>query len=150
MSWIESMRRLTRLSPWTGLLVAAVGCGGGDKVNGPQGGGNADFSLVALGRAGLPADVKVEDCTLTRFYSGGINIDPNAETWSLGLKVNDKNYGDWSYQDNGSLEVDGATVWFDSDVTGTSHEGTVNGAEVTIMYDWCENGNADVQLVFDR
>jgi hypothetical protein len=48
------------------------------------------------------------------------------------------------------MEVDGATVWFDSNISGTSHEGTVNGAEVAIMYDWCENGQADVQLVFDR
>ena len=80
MSWIESMRRLARLSPWTGLLVAAVGCGGGDKSPTAPGGGDTatDFSLVALGRAGLPADVKVEDCTLTRFYSGGITIDPSS------------------------------------------------------------------------
>ena len=30
------------------------------------------------------------------------------------------------------------------------YSGTVNGTEVKIMYDWCENGVADVQLVFDR
>jgi hypothetical protein len=27
---------------------------------------------------------------------------------------------------------------------------TVDGPEIRIMYDWCENGVADVQLVFDR
>ena len=41
MRWTEKMRRLTKLSPWTALLVAAVGCGGGDKSpTGPQGGDN--------------------------------------------------------------------------------------------------------------
>jgi hypothetical protein len=31
-----------------------------------------------------------------------------------------------------------------------SHQGTVDGPEIRIMHDWCENGVADVQLVFDR
>jgi hypothetical protein len=41
-------------------------------------------------------------------------------------------------------------VWFDSQISGTSYAGTVNGTEVKIMYDWCYNGVPDVQLVFAR
>ena len=56
----EGIRRLTRLVPWPTLLLAAA-CGGGDKgPSGPDGGdGGIDqltYELVALGRAGLPAD----------------------------------------------------------------------------------------------
>ncbi len=157
MSWIEKMRRLSRLTPFTVLLTA--GACGGDKnptgpadPTGPGGGDPVQFQLVALGRAGLPADVEVEDCTLTRFYGGSIKIDPTSGEWQISLKVHDKNYGDWGYKDEGGSEGDGTTVWFDSQISGTSHEATVNadGTEVKIMYDWCENGVADVQLVFDR
>jgi hypothetical protein len=153
MSWSERIRRLSALSPWTALLMAAIGCGGGDKnPTGPGGGGNdvAELELVRLGLAGLPADAEVEDCTLTRFYGGGITIDQKTGRWEIKLQVHDDNYGDWGYRDQGQTEVDGDTVWFDSEISGTSHAGTVDGPEVKIMYDWCENGVADVQLVFDR
>jgi hypothetical protein len=151
MWWRENVRRLSKLSPWTALLMAALGCGGGGKSpTGPGSGDAAEFELVALGRAGLPTDAQVEDCTLTRFYGGRITIDQQTGTWQITLQVHDDNYGDWGYRDEGQAEVDGETVWFDSQISGTSHQGTVNGTEVKIMYDWCENGVADVQLVFDR
>ena len=41
-------------------------------------------------------------------------------------------------------------VSFDSQISGSSYQGTVDGGEVTIMYDWCYNGVPDVQLVFDQ
>ena len=153
MSWSERIRRLSALSPWTALLMAAFGCGGGDKSPTAPGGGGGDVAeleLVRLGLAGLPADAKVEDCTLTRFYGGGITIDQQTGRWQITLQVHDANYGDWGYRDQGQTEVDGDTVWFDSEISGTSHAGTVDGTEVKVMYDWCENGVADVQLVFDR
>jgi hypothetical protein len=151
MWWIENLRRLSRLSPWTALLMTAIGCGGGDKSpTGPGGDNVAEFELVALGRAGLPADTQLEDCTATRFYGGAIRLDPATGRWQIALKVHDDNSGDWGYQDEGQAEADGETVWFDSQISGTSYAGTVNGTEVKIMYDWCYNGVPDVQLVFAR
>src|SRR5215212_7326312 len=101
MSWIERIRRLTTLGP---ALILMAGCGGGDKsptgpTPGPGPDGNSiEFQLVALGFVGLPADAKVEDCIMTRFYSGKIEIDPNSGVWQLRLQVNDDNYGDWGYK----------------------------------------------------
>jgi hypothetical protein len=152
MWWKENLRRLSKLSPWTALLMVAFGCGGGDKSpTGPGGGDVAEFELVSLGRVGLPADTQLEDCTATRFFGGDIRLDPSTGQWQLKLQVHDDT-GDWGYRDEGQAEADGETVWFDSQISGTSHEATVNadGTEVKIMYDWCENGVADVQLVFDR
>src|SRR6478672_7997688 len=155
MSSSKRIQRLSRLVPWAALLMATA-CGGGDKSpTGPDngaGGNQVKFQLVALGLAGLPADAEVEDCTLTRFYGGSLQIDPNSGEWQLSLKVHDKNYGDWGYKDEGASEGDGTIVWFDSQISGTSHEGAVNAdaSEIKIMYDWCENGVADVQLEFDR
>jgi hypothetical protein len=162
MWWTEKMRRLTKVSPWTALLIAAVGCGGGDKSpTGPNNPGPGDpgpgqqssveFQLAALGFAGLPADAQVEDCQLTRFYGGKIAIDPKSGDWQIDLKVHDDS-GDWHYRDYGGSEGDGTTVFFDSQVSGISYEASVNGnaTEIKIMYDWCANGVPDIQLVFDR
>lgn len=149
--------RLTEMKRWPSILTAgtalllATACGGknptGPTNNG--GGGTAQYQLVALGRSGLPTDALLEDCILTRFYSGGLVINRDG-SWQLKLKVHDDNLGDWGYSDNGSIEEDGETVWFDSGITGSSFEGTAAGGEIDLMYDWCENGVPDVQLVFIR
>jgi hypothetical protein len=150
MWWRESLRHLSKLSPWPALLMVAVGCGGGDKSpTGPGGGDVAEFELVSLGLAGLPADTQLEDCTATRFYGGAIRLDQASGQWQIALQVHDDS-GDWGYRDEGQAEVDGETVWFDSQISGTSYAGTVSGTEVKIMYDWCYNGVPDVQLVFAR
>ena len=159
MSWNTRMRRLTTWLPWTTLLIAAVGCGGDNKSpTGPGDQGEGDnpnaieFQLVALGRVGLPTDAQLEDCGVTRFYGGKINIDPNTGQWDIHLRVHDDESGDWGYLDSGRSVGDDETVLFESDISGVTYNGTVNGdgTEVTIMYDWCFDGVPDVQLVFDR
>lgn len=155
----EKMGRLRAWYPWTAMLIAAVGCGGDDKSpTGPGNQGQGDnpnaieFQLVALGRVGLPTDAQLENCGVTRFYGGKINIDPNTGEWDIHLRVHDDQSGDWGYLDTGRSVGDDETVLFESDVSGVTYNGTVNGdgTEVTIMYDWCFDGVPDVQLVFDR
>ena len=159
MWWTEKTRRLTTLSLGTTLLIAAVGCGGGDKSptgpdgQGPGGDQNAmEFTLAALGRVGLPADAQLEDCQVTRFYGGTIAIEPKTGQWQIDLRVHDDDDGDWAYRDYGESVGNGETVFFDSQISGVRYEGTVDGdaTEIKIMYDWCFDGVPDVQLVFDR
>ncbi len=148
MSRSERMRRLSRLVPWPAVLLAAA-CGGDKGPAGPGGGeGAASYELVSLGRVGLPADLQVEDCSETRFYAGELDVDENGD-WQISLQVHDFS-GDWGYLDEGESTEDDGTVWFDSDVSGSTYRGTVAGSEVTITYDWCYDGTPDVQLVFDR
>jgi hypothetical protein len=145
----ERARRLVKVAPWTALLLG-IGCGGGDKGPTGPGGGEApvSYELASLGRVGLPADAQLEDCSLTRFYSGGLQLTDDG-SWQISLQVHDYS-GDWGYLDEGEIEEDGAAVRFDSGVSGASYQGEVDGSEVKIMYDWCYNGVPDVQLVFDR
>ena len=163
MSWIESMRRLTRLSPWTVALIGAIGCGGGDKSptgpTGPREGGQGpggstaiEFELVRLGLVGLPADTQFEDCQVTRFYGGTIAIEPKTGQWQIDLRVHDDDDGNWAYRDLGGSAGNEESVLFESQVSGVTYEGTVNedGTEIKILYDWCFNGVPDVQLVFVR
>jgi hypothetical protein len=141
------IRRLSRLVPWPTLLLAAA-CGGGK--DGPAGPGDetARYELVSIGRVGLPADVALEDCSLTRFYEGRLEVTDDG-IWWIGLNVHDFS-GDWGYSDEGVLDDDGTTVWFDSDLSESVYAGTIEGSEVKIMYDWCYNGVPDMQLVFAR
>ena len=132
-------------------VLLATACGGGDKNTGP-GGGNGiegEYDMVALGRAGLPTDAQVEDCIVTRFYEGGLKLNDNG-TWKIRLHVYDDNYGDSGYEDEGEYEQDGSTVWLSSVYYQTTLQGRVDGGEVSIMYDWCENGEPDLQFVFER
>ena len=153
MQWTDLTRRLAKLSAASTLVLAA--CGGGDSnPTGPTngGGGNdggdiATMNLVALGFVGLPADVQVEDCMLTRFYSGKIEVTEDG-AWRIKLQVHDES-GDWGYHDQGRYQDDGDTGSFQSEITGTTYQATYDGTALRLMYDWCENGVPDVQLVFE-
>jgi hypothetical protein len=126
--------------------------GGGDKS--PTGPGNdggqqtINYQLASLGKVGLPADLQIEDCAITRFYSGRMQVTDDG-SWEIVLQVHDFS-GDWGYLDRGEVEQDGVALQFDSEVSGVSYQGQVDGSEIKIMYDWCANGVPDVQLVFDR
>ena len=150
MHWSETKRHMSILAAASALLVAAA-CGGDKSPTGPGGGGGptATYDLVALGRAGLPADAQLEDCIVTRFYSGGLQLDGNG-SWQLQLQFHDDNYGDAGYTDEGQFEQQGSTVWLNSELSGDTFQATLDGTEMKIMYDWCYNGVPDVQLVFDR
>jgi len=146
MHWMEMKRRVVILAG-SALLVAACGGGGGKTPTGPGGGGNTTtYQLVRLGLVGLPADLQIEDCKETRFYGGALKVSDDG-SWQINLQVHDDT-GDWGYLDKGQTEQDGNTIWFDSQISDVSYQGTVDGAVLEIMYDWCANGVPDVQLVF--
>lgn len=132
-------------------LLLPAACGGDKNPTGPGGGGGpaGTYDLVALGLAGLPADAQLEDCIVTRFYSGGLQLSGNG-TWQMSLQFHDDNYGDAAYTDEGQFEQNGSTLRLDSQLSGSSFQAKVDGTEMKIMYDWCYNGVPDVQLVFDR
>jgi hypothetical protein len=148
MQGMNLKRCLTMLPAGAALLLAA--CGGGDKnPTGPgQGGGEVDtWRMVALGNAGLPTDAEVEDCMLTRFYSGKLELRDDG-AWRITLQVHDDS-GDWGFQDMGEYGDNGDTGWFQSQISGVTYQATYDGNDLRIMYDWCANGVPDVQLVFE-
>jgi hypothetical protein len=148
MQWTEMRRRLIILAAVPTVVLAGA-CGGGDKSpTGPGGGDNVDtWELVALGRAGLPADAQLEDCSATRFYSGKLELTDNGG-WRIRLQVHDHS-GDWGYEDEGQYQADGNTGLFKSNISGSTYQATYDGTDLAITYDWCFNGVPDVQLVFE-
>ena len=103
--------------------------------------------MVAIGNAGLPAQAEVEDCRLTRFDGGKLELREDG-AFRITLQVNDVS-GDWGYRDEGEFQSNGATGWFRSNITGTTYQASYDGTALRIDYDWCENGVPDVQLVFE-
>ena len=155
MRWLGIIRKWPPRAAWFTLACLAAACGGGKDGSGPTGpgGGNGggdshQLELVALGFAGLPADAQLEDCSLTRFYSGTLQLNTRTGSWQINLQAHDES-GDFGYEDDGQMETDGSnTVWFNSAVSGSTYQGTAGGGEIKIMYDWCYDGVPDVQLVF--
>jgi hypothetical protein len=133
--------------------VDRVGAGGGRLRRGGQEhgsghGGDVDtWEMVAIGNAGLPAEAEVEDCRLTRFNSGTLELREDGG-FRIRFQVNDVS-GDWGYKDEGVFQSNGATGWFRSQITGNTYQASYDGTDLRIDYDWCENGVPDVQLVFE-
>jgi hypothetical protein len=156
----ETMLRMQRnwgrsmLAAASAVLLATA-CGGGDKSpTGPGNGGDdnaitGEYELVQVGRDGLPTEVQIEDCIPTQFFEGRLRLEADG-TWKLGLHLYDDNYGDAGYLDEGQYERNGSTVRLYSVYYDATFQARLDDGEVSIMYDWCENGVPDLQFVFDR
>jgi hypothetical protein len=145
--------RSTILAVLAVTSVAASACGGGDK--GPTGPGGGDdgiageYQLVNLGgRVSLPIDLAIESCQMMRFLGGGLRLSADG-TWQMVIALQDGN-GPQRLEDEGSFQQDGADLWFESADYGDSFGGTVNGTVVTMDYDYCPNGESDIQFWFQR
>ena len=128
--------------------VVLTGCGGSDGNTGPGGGGGigGQYDLVGINEDGLPESEVLEECSETVFYSGSLSMDGNH--WEMRVDWEDDDGENWT-GDNGSFERDGNDLYFRSEAWGGGFEGEVEGSLVVLYYDFCSNGVADVDLVFE-
>ncbi len=76
-----------------------------------------------------------------RFYDDG--------TWEFAVAIQN-DFGDTRFDNAGSYEQQGGALWFESDY-GESFQGTIDqDGVIAIDYDYCQNGQTDIQLVFAR
>jgi len=128
--------------------LVLTGCGGSDKNTGPGGGGGlgGQFELVGINEDGLPESEVIEDCSETVFYSGSLTLDGNS--FEMRIELDDDDAEDW-LGDHGTFERDGNDLYFSSEAWGDEFEGEVEGSLVVLYYDYCANGEADVDFVFE-
>jgi hypothetical protein len=162
MHWNNVHRRLRTLACALTLSLAA-GCGGGHSPvepgggdghgGGGGGGGNqgiaGDYTLVNYGgRVSLPIELQIESCPAVTFTGGELTIYDD-DTWDLTLDYTGANGADY-LEDEGSLVQNGATLSFSSADYGDSFQGSVDGRVVKFDYDWCPDGQSDMQPWFAK
>lgn len=149
MRWFE-LQRVWRTLPMLAVVLAGA-CGGGDDDGGTGPGGGplaGTYEMVGVNEDGLPETEQMEDCTPTLFDSGSLSLGENG-SWQFEVNVEDET-GAWTLGDGGEYQRDGADLMFASAQYGDQFEGEIEGDLVVLYYDFCANGEADIDLVFER
>ena len=153
----STFRRMVRVLAMSSVLLAPAACGGGgDKSpTGPGNGGNGDgdggvsqFALARIGLISLPANLNIEDCAPTRFTGGAMRFYDDG-SWEFAIAIQD-DLGNTRFDNAGWFEQEGGALWFEAE-DGETFQGTIDqDGVIAIDYDYCQNGETDIQLVFAR
>lgn len=148
MRWFE-LQRMWRTLPVAGLLLAGA-CGGGDAGTGPGGGAlSGTYQLMGINEDGLPEVAQMEDCSPARFTSGSMVLDEDGN-FELSIVYDDEG-GQAGFEDHGQFQRQGdAGLSFDSEAWGDRFDGEIDGDLVVLYYDFCTNGEADIDFVFEK
>ncbi len=123
---------------------------GGDSGTGPGGGGGGlagTYELVGINNAPVPAVVQMEGCTPSRFLAGSLTLGDGG--WSFDIMAEDET-GTNSLRDEGEFQREGNELSFDSARYGDRFEGELEDGLVVLYYDFCSNGEHDIDFVFER
>jgi hypothetical protein len=137
-----------------GSLLLATACEGHTDPTTPGGDGNdnegviGEYALASIGKVALGNELQIETCIPVRFTGGDMNVYENG-AWDFTVTITSRN-GTTKFRDWGSYEQAGSALWFSSDEYGDSFEGTFDGAAAKLDYDFCPNGETDIQLVFEK
>jgi hypothetical protein len=148
MRWFE-LQRVWRMLPVTALVLAGA-CGGDDDGGtGPGGGPLAGtYQMVGINEDGLPEEEQMENCTSSLFLGGSLALSENG-AWEFAVNLEDET-GAHVLRDAGQFQRDGADLLFASAQYGDQFEGEIEDDLVVLYYDFCANGEADIDFVFER
>jgi hypothetical protein len=163
----EIKRSLRILAACSALLLAAA-CGGGDKSptgpgpggndGGDNGGGNngggggngfaGDYQLLSVGKIALPANLTFDQCDPARVFGGALRMNADG-TWEFAISLADAYGTNDEFDDEGTWQWDGTRLQFQSEAYGDSFSAKIDGA-IMMDYDYCPDGQSDIQLVFGQ
>lgn len=150
MRWFE-LNRVCRGLPVLAALFLAAACGGGDGNGGTGPGGGSlagSYQLVGINEDGLPEEEQMENCTSSVFTGGSMVLNGNG-TWQFAINWEDET-GAHVLQDGGQFQGQAADLSFASAQYGDQFDGAIEDELVVLYYDFCANGVADIDFVFEK
>jgi hypothetical protein len=142
------IRRAGRVAAIGALLLS--GACGGDGATGPGGGGGGNlegnYQLVGINNTGVPAVAQMEGCSPSRFDGGTLSLGDGE--WRFDIQFADET-GTHFLRDEGDFEREGSELAFESATYGDQFWGELEDGLVVLYYDFCSNGEADVDFVFE-
>lgn len=138
-------RRMARAAA-AGIALLCGACGSDGA--GPGGGDGVDgtYELVGINNTDVPAVVQMEACSPSRFVSGSLSLGTGH--WQVSVQIEDETGTHW-LEDEGNYERDGIELAFESQVYGDWFDGELEDGLVVLYYDFCSNGEHDIDLVFE-
>ena len=129
--------------------------GGGNGDGGNGGGGNdggqtgfaGDYRLFSVGFIALPADLTFDQCNPTRVLGGALRMNDDG-TWEFAVQMIQFGADD-ELDDEGTWQWDGTLLHFQSDAYGDSFTAKIDDG-IRMDYDYCPDGQSDIQLVFGK
>ncbi len=144
------IRQVARVAA-AGALLLSAGCGGDGGSTDPGGGGGGPtgtYLLVGINNTAVPAVAQMEHCTPSAFTGGSLILSAGGG-WSFGIELEDET-GAHVLRDRGRFEREGDELAFVSEQFGDQFEGEVEDGLVVLYYDFCANGEADIDFVFEK
>ena len=83
-----------------------------------------------------------------RFIGGGLRLNDDG-TWQLVVELQDEN-GPQELDDEGYFAQYDTELLFESTDYGDSFRGTIDGTVAKLDYDFCPDGQSDIQFWFQR
>lgn len=143
------VRRLGRVAA-VGLALISGACGGEGGATGPGGGDGVagTYVLVGINDMAVPAVAQMEHCTPSAFYGGSVVLAAGGN-WQMAIELEDET-GQHVLHDHGRYQRDGDDLEFISNQYGDRFEGEVGPDAVALYYDFCSNGEHDIDFIFER
>jgi hypothetical protein len=152
MRWLGILRQWRPRAAGCVLACLAAACGG-DGGTGPHGGGGqqlaGSYQLIGANNEAVPTVVTNPVCSPAQIERGDLSLTANG-TYEMQFNYQNQDGEDWA-GDHGSYTVQDDEIVFTSEAWGDQFEGIVEGRQVWLTWDFCNDGQGpELELAFSR
>jgi len=134
------------------MLASLAACGGGSSGGGTAPSNDIEdivghYKLVMADDFTVPVNILFDHCDDIQLRQGELLLSDDG-TWQTFIRLFDAEGTEQDATDSGRFSRAGDRLMFQSDEFGDQFKGEVKGALVHLYYDWCGEGQADVDFGF--
>jgi hypothetical protein len=153
MRWLGILGQWRPAAAGCVLVCLATACGGGDGNTGPGGGGGQQlagtYQLIGADNEQIPTVVTNPVCSPAQILSGSLQLSGNGQ-YEMQFNYRNEDGDDWA-GDHGTYQMDDGNLLFSSEAWGDQFEGSVEGRQVWLTWDFCADGQGpELELTFSR